>query len=156
MKQHELEGKRVIHVVKHKTTATYGGALMNMSEDLFQDMWRYIRGSRLVFLKDDKEDSGHVFLEQYGNALSPSYIHRALKAFAGKTLVLEDRVVKKFCSTMVRKVCVTNTREKSEIEKTNVASLMVHSNVTDEGSYSLQNRIIQSSSGHDTVSIILI
>ncbi|KAK3727625.1 hypothetical protein QZH41_017656 [Actinostola sp. cb2023] len=73
MKQNErLEDKRIVHVAQHKTTATYGGALMNMSEDLFKDMFRYIRGARQVFLKEGKEDAGQVFLGQYGNPLSAS------------------------------------------------------------------------------------
>ncbi|KAK3717505.1 hypothetical protein QZH41_005457 [Actinostola sp. cb2023] len=122
-----------------------------MSEDLFQDLFRYIRGAREVFLKEENKEVGQVFLGQYGNPLSGSYIHRALKSFAGKTFVLPDEVVETFCSTMVRKVCVTNTRDHTEAEKTNIASLMVHSSVTAERSYSLQNRIQQSSSGHDAV-----
>jgi len=146
-----LDGKRVIHVAHHKTTATYGGALLNMSEELFQDLFRYIRGAREVFLKEENKEVAEVFLGQYGNPLSGSYIHRALKSFAGKTFVLPDEVVETFCSTMVRKVCVTNTRDHTEAEKTNIASLMVHSSVTAERSYSLQNRIQQSSSGHDAV-----
>ncbi|KAK3716241.1 hypothetical protein QZH41_006216 [Actinostola sp. cb2023] len=146
-----LEGKRVIHVVKHKTTTSYGGALLNVSDDLYLDIWRFIRGGRRVFFRAGQHDDDSVFLGQYGNGLSPSYIHCTLKDFARKTNLVDDDVLEHFSSTMVRKICVTHTREQSAAAKTNIASLMVHSLGTAERSYSLQNRILQCSSGHDTV-----
>ncbi|KAK3705279.1 hypothetical protein QZH41_000077 [Actinostola sp. cb2023] len=146
-----LEGKRVVHIAKHKTTAAYGGALLNLSDDLYQDIWSFIRGARLVFVKEGLPKVDNVFLGQYGNPISPSYVHRALKAFAKKTLIVHESVVDKFCSTMLRKICVTHTRDQTTAQKTNIATLMVHSTTTAERSYSLQNRIEQSSSGHDAV-----
>ncbi|KAK3713985.1 hypothetical protein QZH41_017103, partial [Actinostola sp. cb2023] len=146
-----LEGKRVLHIATHKTTAAYGGALLNLSDVLYQDIWAFIRGARLVFVKEGVPKVDNVFLGQYGNPISPSYVHRALKAFATKTLIVDEDVIEKFCSTMLRKVCVTHTRDQTTAQKSNIATLMVHSTTTAERSYSLQNRIEQSSSGHDAV-----
>ncbi|KAK3728364.1 hypothetical protein QZH41_000652 [Actinostola sp. cb2023] len=96
-------------------------------------------------------ESKHVFLGQYGRPFEASYVHRALKSFASKTLILEHEVVKKFCATMLRKVCVTNTRDQSDTSKTNIATLMCHSLPTANRHYSLQNKLDQSSKGHDAM-----
>ncbi|KAK3754658.1 hypothetical protein QZH41_003874 [Actinostola sp. cb2023] len=98
-----LEGKRVIHVAKHKTTTSYGGALVNVSEELYLNIWRFIRGGRSIFRRDDQPDDDSVFLGQYGNGLSPSYIHRTLKDFARKTNLVDKDVLDHFSSTMKRR-----------------------------------------------------
>ncbi|KAK3742384.1 hypothetical protein QZH41_002604 [Actinostola sp. cb2023] len=107
-------------------------------------------GARLVLQKPNIE-SNHVFLGQYGKPFEASYVHRALKSFASKTLILEHEVVQKFCATMLRKVSVTNTRDQSDTSKTNIATLMCHSLPTANRHYSLQNKLDQSSKGHDAM-----
>lgn len=128
----KMPGKRAIHIADHKTVGTYGGAILNVTESLYQQIWKYVRGAR------EGKGSGRyqqLFLAKSGLPLTPSNIHHALKLFAEKTLVLDEEKMKKFSNTFIRKTTVTNTRTGDINQSSDIASLMEHSLQTADRSY---------------------
>lgn len=89
-KSEKQDGKRVVHVAKHKTGIVYGGALLNMSEVLYSDVWKIICGFRVI-LQDPNNDTDHLFIGRIGRPIDNSHMHVCLKSFARKTNVLPDK-----------------------------------------------------------------
>lgn len=100
-------------------------------------------------LVDPKNDTNALFLSKSGCEIGSSLV--CLKSFARKTEVLPDNVLERFSPTAIRKATVTNTRNKTDKEKRELATPKAHSVSTANRHYSLENKIQLSCDGHKNV-----
>ncbi|KAK3736606.1 hypothetical protein QZH41_006364 [Actinostola sp. cb2023] len=142
----KIDDHYAIHVSDHKTAGTYGGAIVNLSIDLYSSLKSWMENIRCRMEGEKKIDN--VFLSTDGRKVASEQIHQCLKSFAKKTKVLKDDTVKRFSSTMLRKALVTNTRDMSSPEKNNFATMMSHRRSTADRSYHLVDKINRTSEAH--------
>jgi len=142
-----------IHITSHKTVTAYGGAILEMTRDLFQLVKRYGSTSRKTLIGNSKapQPNDRVFVTKSGEILESNYVHKGLKSFAKKTEVLKEGALESFSHTMLRKITVTNTRKKSKSEIDDVAVLMAHSAQTANRHCHLKDKIAKSRRGHEVV-----
>ena len=82
-------------------------------------------------------------------------IHHCLKSFSKKIKALNPKKLDRFCSNILRKALVTNTREMKSPEKDNIAQLMVHSHKTADSYYNIEDRLKKTSNAHKAISEIM-
>ena len=128
------------------------GAIINVSDDLYSLLWRYVRGAREYLLEHAPvgRSTDRLFINKFGGSFENSANH-CLKSFCKKTEVLSTPKRKKFCNTNLRKNTVTNTRQKERNERSGLATLMAHSLSTADTHYDLPDKLDKASAGHDTI-----
>lgn len=139
----------VIAVRKHKTAVAYGSYMFNMSDSLYTLLLLYIKHIRPIVANNSTPTK--VFIGKNGLGHHTSDINTCLKSFATKTKALPENVLRKFCSTSIRKTTVTNTRDREEADKSNIATLMAHSLNTANKHYQVRDKIQATGKAHETM-----
>ena len=130
----------VVSVLQHKTVSSAGPADLALTDDLYRLLNLYVHKIRNKLSGIDVRDTSKVFVSWTGKSMSSSMICDQLNSFwkeaVGKS-VFRDRLT----STLVRKSCVSTVHEVCPSLKTDLASLMKHSEKQASETYKLRNNI---------------
>ena len=151
------ESHRIVRVVTQKTSATYGSALVVVSDATYRHMTAFVRDSRGLHVPDAASPSGYVFASAgSGRALTASYLATCMTdAFRRDGFVVLNRRggPENITSTRLRKAHISCARaaRRPPVDMYNLSRHMLHRMSTQQSSYDAADRDEQSVLVHSRI-----